>query len=132
MSSLAADPYAMGALEKPPAKAGAAPARAETDALVTEAQSRAIAQAATRDGITKNAASKTEFGKLENKFDRLENKFDRLTDKVDKLADKVNTLDKRVDRIDTKITMLMWIIGIATIVVVVPVIGAAVKIILFS
>ena len=128
MSSLAADPYAMGALEKPPAEAGVAPARVEAnERVVTEAQFRAIAQAAARDEITKRAASKTEFGALREDFKDLRGEFKAL-------ANDVAALDKRVDvgfaSLEAKFNMLLWFVGIGIVVTVVPVIAAAVKIIL--
>ena len=124
MSSLAADPYAMDSIEAKNklTEAGVAPAQAEAIVRVAEAQSRTAAQTTAREEITKNAASKTEFGALREDFKA-------LADKVDKLGDKVNTLDKKVDvgfaSFEAKFNMLIWIIGIGTPVIIAMLIALA-------
>lgn len=107
MSTLAADPSVMDALEAKNnlTKAGVPPAQAEAQSRVTERQSRAIAQATAREEIAKNAANKTEFAKLSDKVDNLTVGFAEMR---------------------TKLTMLIWTIGI----IAAPLMVAAMKTIL--
>ena len=95
---------------KPQVEAGVGPAGAHAR-VVTEEQISAIAQAAAREEVTKNAVSKTEFDALREDFKALREDFKELRKDFKEFRKDLTTLHNDFNALEVR--MVKWFAGTA-------------------